>query len=659
MLDENIDWTTARSRPVNWIQICDNVADSYPRGMAHGVQKDAVQNGVGAILGAKALQFVFELVDNPKGRFLTMTDGGTVGLTGRVLSREEYAEDLPPDERWGRFESMGFTRPEPDSIGARGQGKFVFVAASKCRLIVYDSLRADGTYRMGYTQAKINDCPMDHVDGEEGRGRLRDMTGLEPVTETGTRVIIVDPVDEVVRAVRDGELLSAVEETWFRLVEKGRADIRVIAGDRVQRVGVPAPFPIPAQDSSHAKVWKRENVDIRIGVERYRVKRLEVGYQVRGRVPEELRGVAIIHFGMKICSIQMDGPSEIRDRVFGFVEFDADLDRELRKTENQSPNHYELKYRRRVPQVVRAFVEEQLRQFGEAKLGLRTDIRATRQRIQEDAERWALQQLSRFATELDLFGGRGGIRAPTNGGGPAHKDVGLVMHSLAFPVPERAPRVNWGERIEGFLVEAFNRTGESRSVAVSVFVLQGSRQIVVSQPRRVVSLAPGGRQSYGPLAVEFARRFFHEPGHYVLRALMVDPADGTRLDELNRHIWVEEDPPFKAPFDVQAAPSFPPPNESRQWAMRVDPDGHAMLLYNVGHAAYRYAEDDDVELRLYLLNVCLEGAMHLILRRPEGTQGPDYHPLNTPKIEEGPLECFMEVTGKIAELRAKVYSGLA
>jgi hypothetical protein len=658
MFDERIDWTTARSRPINWIQTCDTIADTYTRGIAHGVQKDAVQNGVGAIRGAGPLRFVFELVSNSKGRFLTMTDSGTVGLTGRVLSREEYAEDLPSDERWGRFESLGFTTADPDSIGARGQGKFVFVAASKGKLIIYDSLRMDGTYRMGYTQAQINDCPMDHADGDDGRRRLGGMTGLEPLSESGTRVIIVEPVDELVRAVRDGEFLSAIEETWFRLIEKGGADIHVVVGDRDHRAGVPAPYPVPAQDSDQVKVWGQENVDIRVGAERYRVKRLQVGYRVSARVPEQLRGVAVLHFGMKICAIHMDAASEMRDRVFGLIEFDTDLDRELRKTENQRPNHYDLDYRRRVPQAVKAFVEEQLRRFGEAKLGLRMDARARRQRIQEDAERWALQQLSRFATELDLFAGRGPIRRPTNGGLAPDKDIGLVMHGLRFPVPERGPRVNWGERMEGFSVEAFNRTDASRSVAVSVFVLQGNRQVAVSQPRDVVNLGAGGRHAYGPLTVEFAKGVFPEPGHYVLRALMVDPADGTRLDELNRHIWVEEDPPFRAPFDIQAA-SLPAPNENRQWAMHVDGDGHATLRYNVDHPTYRYAEGEEADLRLYFLDICLEGAMYLILRRPEGPEGPDYHPLEASKIEESPVDCFMEVAGKMAELRGRIYSGLA
>lgn len=659
MIDLDIDWTSARSRPVNWVQICDTVADTYPRGIAHGVQKDAVQNGVGAVRGSRPLEFDFELVTNSKGRFLTMTDRNTVGLTGRVLSREEYTEDLPEDERWARFESMGFTRPDPDSIGARGQGKFIFMAASKPKLIVYDSARIDGTYRLGYSQARLNDCPMVHFDGEVGGERLRELTGLPPLAQVGTRVIIVDPVDELVGAVRDGEFRASIEETWLRLIEKGRAKIQVIVDGRTDPAELPRPYPIPAEDTEKVKVWRIENATISVGGERYRVKRLHVGYQVQGRIPDELRGVAIIHFGMKICSEQMDAPVEVRDSVFGFIEFDADLDRELRRTENQNPNHYDLSWRRRVPQAIRGFIEEQLRRFGEAKLGLKTDMRARRERIHADAERWALQQLSRFARELDLFAGHGPLGPSGPTGTAPRKDIGLAIRGLQFPDAGRAPRVNWGESIQGFTIEAFNSTSETRPVAVSAFVLQANRQICVCQPRQVINLPGGEKHSFGPLVVDITKRFFHEPGHYRLRALMVDAVDGTRLDELNRHIWVEQDPPFRAPFDIQGAPRFLPPNEHRQWLVHVDGDGFATLLYNASHPTHRYAQDVEGDLRLYFLDLCLEGAMYLLLRRPEGEHGPDYHPLDTSKIEEGPMQSFVELSGKMAELRGRVYSGLA
>ena len=55
----DIDWSDARSRPANYIQICESIAHSYPDGVAHGVQKDALQNGMDAANSSAPLVFDF------------------------------------------------------------------------------------------------------------------------------------------------------------------------------------------------------------------------------------------------------------------------------------------------------------------------------------------------------------------------------------------------------------------------------------------------------------------------------------------------------------------------------------------------------------------------------------------------------------------------
>ena len=149
-----LDWSGARGRPADYIQICETIADTYPKGRAHGVQKDAIQNGWDVVVGDKPLIFTFELCENERGRFLAMTDSNTTGLTGRVITRpEEYLNELPEEERWARFESFAFTKQDPDAIGARGQGKFVFLAASKQYTMLYETLRNDKVYRLGITRS--------------------------------------------------------------------------------------------------------------------------------------------------------------------------------------------------------------------------------------------------------------------------------------------------------------------------------------------------------------------------------------------------------------------------------------------------------------------------------------------------------------------------
>ncbi|GAI57700.1 unnamed protein product, partial [marine sediment metagenome] len=167
----------------------------------------------------KPLKFTFELMKNKKGSFFTMTDSNTRGLIGEVLKTENY-DKLRESDHWARFEGFGFTTPNPDAIGARGQGKFIFLAASKDYSMYYDSLRKDGTYRLGATQATEVDCPMLHWDGEEGRSKLKELTDLEPLSKTGTRIIIVNPIKELTDEIKNGDFIHAIEETWFRAIGK-------------------------------------------------------------------------------------------------------------------------------------------------------------------------------------------------------------------------------------------------------------------------------------------------------------------------------------------------------------------------------------------------------------------------------------------------------
>ena len=102
-LFKGIGLRTPRHTVINWPNKVIDIVDGYGehRGVAHGVQKDGIQNGWDARVNkrlGKGWSFVFELVKGKSGRtFLTMTDKGTTGLTGRVLQPEELQEDLPPE----------------------------------------------------------------------------------------------------------------------------------------------------------------------------------------------------------------------------------------------------------------------------------------------------------------------------------------------------------------------------------------------------------------------------------------------------------------------------------------------------------------------------------------------------------------------------------
>jgi len=285
-----------RERPANYVSICDNFADSYPNGTAHGVQKDAIQNSMDARKGRKPALVEMGLIASDKGRLFTITDANTTGLTGDVKYVADYEENLAVDDHWARFEAFAFTKDDADAIGARGQGKFIFLHASADYKMYYDSLRDDGVYRVGATHATRTGCPIfpgvgeDPWEGTRGAGILKEATGLSRIDHVGTRIVVVRPNEELCEALANGEFFRAIQETWFRAIQKNHAVIRLRVGSDAQEVSLPAPYPLPTADSRDHKVWRlgKEFTDNEIrlgGGETYRVKNFHAVYLNRATIP--------------------------------------------------------------------------------------------------------------------------------------------------------------------------------------------------------------------------------------------------------------------------------------------------------------------------------------------------------------------------------------
>lgn len=648
----------ARQRPADYLNICQNIADSYPHGISHGIQKDAIQNGLDAVVN-KTLKFTFEIVETKRGRFFTMTDTNTCGLTGPVLKLDDYERELNPDDHWARFESFAFTKTDPDALGARGQGKFIFLAGSKQGKMFYDSLRKDRTYRLGFTQATHTGCPMWHWDEDEADKVLKEQTGLSRLSEIGTRIIILDPADELIQDLKSGSFIRAVHETWFRAIEKGKVEIHVKVNETNRVVTVCDPYPVPMRDSDLFKTWVRDNDTIEPEKgQTYRIKHLRVACKKNGSIPEHLCGIAILHNNMKITTINMDwAPQKIRDSIFGFVEFDRLLDRELRKGSNQDPNHYDLRWRRMIPRAVKAYLHEQLEEFGIQKLGIGIDPREKKRRMRNTAEQWAMRHLSRFARELDLFGGHGFTPPPTGTVTPPTKQRGVMLHEFKFPVLDRAPRINWGEVITGFRASIFNKTSTPFSANLKVLLLFGDSIVLdIDDKKGLKVLGKGRLENFNPYSVEFGQGLFPNPGVYKLRVKLIDESDRSEVDSLTRIIYLEKDPDLKAPFEVYATPDFPPEFKHRQWlthgALGHDPTLH----YNTAHPAYRRVEEGEVDLGCYLFEIFLEGSLTFILNRPDSVDGSaDFHPLDNKRIKGDPKDAYEEIISKISEIRSRFY----
>jgi hypothetical protein len=618
----------ARATQVNWENVLKTIVDAYPLGISHGVQKDAIQNGWDARRHKLGHDwgFGFALHERKGHVFLTMTDWGTHGLTGRILRPAELQEDLPPEERWGRFENLAFMKdPSEDAIGARGQGKFVFVAASKRKCIVYDTLRRDRVYRLGVRvirDVSRNDCWS--REEEEALEWLEKFDGsLSPLGEIGTRVIIDDPVDELIEDITSGAFLQMIGETWWEIMQKFNARITVKCGGQTHTAKIPSEMQLAEEDTANRKVWIRKNDVIPLNGGGLRVKRLHAEF-VKDRVlPEHMRGIALQRGHMKVCSEAFQyAPRDIAHAVSGYIEFDRELDQEMKAFED--PTHYHFLWRKKLPQLLRQYIQDQLQEFGRQKLGLGVSAEHRRREHQSEAEKKALHRANQVAKELGIAGVGPGTRRPrvvTPTPRGQVRPIRLRMSEAKFPRDDSL-RVNRGESIKDISCTAVNDSDDRLKIRVRLYVLRGDDQIL-DLCTRDVSLKPNSESdAVGPFEIEIDDRAFAANGKYVLRARMLSldcPSHkkGDILDEEGRVFYVEEDPPQGGLFERLLPVDFPDKfvhwrgdlkrGEARGWVYQ----------YNLRHNEKIAVGDQAEPLSDYLFKLLAEAMVEIDLGQPK------------------------------------------
>lgn len=660
-----------RERAVNWIQLANNIVEEYKYGLSHGVQKDAIQNGWDAINGPKTKnyasqnwRFQFELITSNNKRLFIMTDSGTTGLTGNMTSADKYNEDtLPQDEKWARWESLAFKKSGKSDLGARGQGKMVFITASNEYKIYYDSLRNDGTYRFGGSKATDRSCPVFHFNGEEGKRKFTKATGLEPLKEKGTRVIIFDPKDDLIRTIESGEFLGYIEETWWPIILKYGAKISLKFNDIEKVAQVPSFFPITESvtETDTYKTWFVDRKKIKHDGTVYRIKHIRLAYNANEEKPERFQGVACFRGGMKVSTINFP-IIKYRPYVYGYVEFEENVDEELRKIE--TPNHYDFQYRG-IWRVLRLAIEEESEAFGNKKLGMGINPKAKEYYRRNEAETNALAML-RLLTKGWMFSNRTkGINNPVVEPGETKvKEIGLKLHKFDFPNESNTPRLNYGEKISGFECESYNNSPEQIKTNFRLITLSGERVVETLTTSNNI-LKADEKISYGPFELKIDQKKYPDKGEYKLKLILSNSTTKERIDELTRKFWVEADPPLSAPFDVQGFDFSNIPGienaEKLEWILENEGDNRYKLFYNIGHNMYRAYDTDAKYLSIYLSEIFFQGALELMIKRAEGLDSQSktetkVGPFSLKTLRSSsPLSLFQEISKINSQARFFIY----
>lgn len=665
-----------RNRAVDFIQLAKNTVDSYPMDIPHGVQKDAIQNGWDASLKKtrnyiqKNWKFVFKLVKLPDSKLgLSMIDSGTTGLTGNLTSEDIsiFESGLPENERWARWESLAFTKESPDSLGARGQGKMIFISASRDHSIFYDSLRQDGSYRFGGTRATHTEFPPFHFEGDKGRKSIKEVIGLDPIQETGTRVIIYNPIKEVLTSLEDGTFKKYIEETWWPIILKYGAEI--IVDNYVSRevASVPRIFKnnIERKENDNFKKRIMQYKKMKIRDQEEKIKKLCIFYDNNIDIPEIHQGLSYFRGGMKIGKLEFPALKKIRKNIYGFVEFGIKLEKKLREIE--SPNHYGFNGRYKLWREIKEYLEEQMEIFGNKKLGMGIDRRAVKNQRRSNAENIALSRLKKITKGWAFF--RGG-KGPGGGSGKTKektpKKIAIRLSNINFPNTENIPRVNYGDKIKDFYPLLKNETNIDIDANLKIIVLSGDRIVLNIEDKDMILKKNTKWEKIGETYnIDINEKNFDEPGEYRLRLKLSNNQTKHVEDRVTRRFWVEKSPNLKAPFNVKRYDfdQFPEnfAHHDKQWYLDPKSEDRYTFVYNITHPLYLNEEDSEENLADYLTSLFAEGAMALIIKKIdieniEQIKDDNIKPLDKDKFVNKKLfDIYCEIVGKLSIEKTKIF----
>ena len=347
-----------RKRVTNFRAFIENTVRNYSTqpacGLVHGFQKDAIQNGWGHRTNKNDWKMVFRYVENEKGKFFVVEDIGCTGLIGKNYNTDEIEELqtknlLGPDEKLARFSSLYNSGGNVEGAGLYGLGKIMYQAVSKDYLEYFDSNTTEEKYVANYVD--IDETNYVAYEGKEAVNFIKDKTNLDKKETKGTRIIIVNPVDELVDALKSGELVNDINETWWRIIEKYNATIELYDGDTLlYTADVPEVYKKYYGDPEHCFIY--HNLNLEPG---YRIKNfgfmyteeddeLDLPFYLQDSENHLLGNIAYYRKDMKIGNIvELDSLNldpKYKNRISGFLEVDAEWEDKLK--DNEDTTHYKV-----------------------------------------------------------------------------------------------------------------------------------------------------------------------------------------------------------------------------------------------------------------------------------------------------------------------------
>lgn len=542
------------------------------KGLVHGVQKDAIQNGFGAraevreVEACRTWSMTFDLKQIGGKDALVFWDEGTLGLTGDILTSDQIierfaAQMLGPDQRLGRFLAR-FVSGGNVGAGSFGRGKLIFHAASTTTNILVDSLRAPDCLYLGLDRKVEGGTllqPRTPYVGDAAKEFIFRKTGgiLTPLTMPGTRIAILDAKPEIVEAFQQSfsqspsvyaaSFAHMIEETWWEILHRFDARIYLRHGDKSLRVGLQDPMKTIAEAEDNqegVRVHSRINIPLTAGQQPYRIKEVRL-VVMPGNVDEEFRDIWIQRKRMKIGSIArgIDPHARIAKRLAGYVVLEPSLEALVEQSEGTT--HYGFHLGGSGVRQIRDTVRAELRDF-ERRLGLvsASEDAESRRRLLD-----SMKELNELAAELGLL--------TQQNVGVDQSEIDILLREMRLP-QENSLRIEIGDHVGPIKYRLVNKAARAWAGTFRLKARQQGREETELFSQQA-PLEPEAELDVEAPAFEVSRDRFENGKPVRVEAVFVK-ADSTEVvARCGRTLYIGTDPPTteKPPVTLYAGCRFP------------------------------------------------------------------------------------------------------
>lgn len=500
-----------KKRPVNLERSDANIAEQYPN-IYEGLQKDAAQNSwdARATKKGKDWKLVFKYIHERD--ILVIEDFGTTGMDSK---------------KWVAYQSLWDTsKADEDTLGARGQGKFLFHYFSEDKLLLTETIDENGIYRFSYGTAE---------EWDDETRKLQDfIPGASPLDRQGTRIWIMSVKPEFKDELLDyRSFMRFIVSTWWEIIRNYNATF-IVNFDGVDRQVILPGLPEVLKE----KHFENERIK-KIG----KIRNLVLRY-CKDEIPEEFRGIAIQRGGMVILRLPVSAEESTKNRIYGYCDFDNDLEKELKRCE--MPNHFGF-FNKKAWNHVREYVRRKLDDFlleitpKKEKIEIAADIL-------EEAVKLVNDLVSEYAPEL-LVG------PPAKGGkGKEPREPVEPREVLPVRIDLFRPNQHKFEYNETLVIdcEIANDTGDKKNLLFKLTIThaEGTEK---HNSRYTLNIPAESRKKMDVQLIDFDEEK-DKTGEYTAEGILINEDTNEQLHKRKFTFYLHEEPPrrgkaFVAKFD--------------------------------------------------------------------------------------------------------------